>query len=99
MPASTGPAAVITAITRGCERFSVCIYTLTSPLESQNSQRGALLLTEWVCAGKMPGMARLPKTKASLLRDGHAKEVLIENLKQNVWRASWRPHTETVTDV
>jgi len=32
--------------------------------------------------GKMPGITRLPHTKASLPRDGHAKELLVENVKQ-----------------
>ena len=50
MPAGIGSAAVLTAITHGFIRPSLCINAFISPLEPQNSLVGALLLAGWVWA-------------------------------------------------
>jgi hypothetical protein len=58
MPAGIGSAAVLTAITHGFIRPSLCIYAFISPLEPQNSLAGGAcfsLLSESgrTCAAKI----------------------------------------------
>jgi len=50
MPAGMGSAVVLTTISHGHANLSLCTYALISPLKSQSSVEGALLLTRWVWA-------------------------------------------------